>query len=610
MHKKLLRPLALLLVLLLTLTLLPAASQAAQNEHQRIEQLGASTYKKALRRAGRSSFHGWCGASVDYQLRELGIITKIIGANGNNQFDLYKNEEYTSGGYRVRGVYSSKVYTLKQTLDTLTQNGTRNVYNVLVGFQRTNTSAGRLYGHACFIYGIIDGRVYFTESFATSFAGKYYDEGEVISGTIDQFVNYYSRWTTFDGVIHFGLKSYSDGCDYYSAYLDATVIRDTQMYAQPCLPEIDSQSQPQHVLRAGERITITALFCNTEGEYWYQVEDSTLGYIRAEDAQMVAMRYDDLTVTGISAPAQLRKGNVFAIRGRINATYNNICSVRAQVYAVDENGMEHKMTTSAAIDSKSFSLYNTSVCNRMTFRLLELGNYRYELAAVVGNHYFADGALQVQWETVKLWVSDFQVVSQSGNTVSVKYDACGGTTSLNAAQVQQGQTLNSLPTASRDGYMFVGWYTDPEAGEKVEADTVIEDDITLYARWIEAKHVSGWFEEAGRIYYMEDGVRVRGFFQVQDVTYYQSGDGYLHTGWLNLGGVRYYFNANGAMAIGWRDIDGDRYYFGVDGSPVVGWAEIDGQTYYFDNDGVMVSGTQNIEGMDYNFTSTGELLRR
>jgi uncharacterized repeat protein (TIGR02543 family) len=268
------------------------------------------------------------------------------------------------------------------------------------------------------------------------------------------------------------------------------------------------------------------------------------------------------------------------------------------------------MTTSSAINTKAFSLYNSTVCNRMTFRLLSCGDYRYELAAVVGNHYYADGGLQIEWQTVKLWASDFQVVNQSGSTVSVKYDACGGTAQLNAAQIQQGQTINQLPEATREGYEFAGWYTAPEGGEKVEADTIIDCNTTLYARWEEKLDVTGWFEEDGKLYYVQDGVRLHGFFQVLGVTYFQDMDGYIHTGWLEKKGVRYYFSANGAMALGWRDIDGDRYYFGDDGAPTTGWAEIQGERYYFNADGIMITGNREIDGVIYHFASNGTLQKQ
>jgi hypothetical protein len=53
--------------------------------------------------------------------------------------------------------YPASQYTLLDALNTITRNGTLDVYNILVGFQRTNTQLGSIYGHALLIHGIIDG---------------------------------------------------------------------------------------------------------------------------------------------------------------------------------------------------------------------------------------------------------------------------------------------------------------------------------------------------------------------------------------------------------------------------------------------------------------------
>ena len=71
MHKKILRIASALLVLLVFISLLPDnASSVADTEAERISALVTSTYKQALKRTGRSSFHGWCGAAVDQQIQE------------------------------------------------------------------------------------------------------------------------------------------------------------------------------------------------------------------------------------------------------------------------------------------------------------------------------------------------------------------------------------------------------------------------------------------------------------------------------------------------------------------------------------------------------------
>ena len=45
----------------------------------------------------------------------------------------------------------------------------------------------------------------------------------------------------------------------------------------------------------------------------------------------------------------------------------------------------------------------------------------------------------------------------------------------------------NLPTPSKDGYTFLGWYTNQTSGELVNSPYVPKSNITLYARWIENK---------------------------------------------------------------------------------------------------------------------------
>ena len=88
-----------------------------------------------------------------------------------------------------------------------------------------------------------------------------------------------------------------------------------------------------------------------------------------------------------------------------------------------------------------------------------------------------DGECSVQTNTVTVMVN-----SASLPTYTVTYDANGGscsTTSENASSV-------ALPTPTRDGYTFNGWYTAATGGSLVGAagDSYAPSaDITLYAQW-------------------------------------------------------------------------------------------------------------------------------
>ncbi len=583
MHKKILRILSALLVMVLLIGMCPIGTQAATTEPNALKKEVEDLYKLCLRTAGVSSFHGYCGALVSWQIYKLGITKGYMGANGNDQYDTYKNLDYTSGGYRVRP-YPATKYNLKAALNAISENGTKDVYNILIGFQKTNTVAGQKFGHCVLINAIVDGVVYFSESYPSTMAGKYYKEGAAITCSIDQFVRFYANWTVFEGAIHFDLKTYNESCTYYPAYLNAGVLENTQMYSAPCQTEVDDRSQPLRQILAGERITVTGLYQNTEGEFWYQVQDTQTGYIPADKTQMLDLRYEDITASGLVAPAELKQGSAFDVKGVVKSQYNQICTIRGQVFRYEDGGQTHVMSTTDLLDGQSYSLSRSKLSDALAFRKLQLGSYRYELAVVVGNYYFADGTLQTEWKTLKLWLSDFQVVSQKGNTYSVTFDANGGTASLNAAEVAAGGTLAALPEAQREGYVFDGWYTVD--GGRVTSDLVVTSDMTLCAKWKVSEDFTGWTVENGQWVYLENGQAKTGFLTIDGIIYHINAEGLLDTDWVTIDGRKYYFNGNGALHLGWLETADGTYYLTENGA-LTGEAEIDGKTYIFRDDGTL-----------------------
>lgn len=68
-------------------------------------------------------------------------------------------------------------------------------------------------------------------------------------------------------------------------------------------------------------------------------------------------------------------------------------------------------------------------------------------------------------------------------TYTVSFDANGGSvTPANAVTGADGK-LATLPTPTRSGYRFNGWYTAVNGGEKVTKDTVFTENTTVYAHW-------------------------------------------------------------------------------------------------------------------------------
>ena len=524
MCKKILRILSLALAILLAVSVaVPSPVTAAATKADEIKQQIRNTYKNARSYYGWKSFDGYCGAFVNAQLYLMGITSNVIGTDGKDAYNAFNRKSVTSGGYSVKA-YPAKTYSLKSALNDITKNGTQNAYNILVGFEKTKSSLGRRYGHACVIHAIIDGTVYYAESYDLTMNGKHYPEGTPISCSIDDFCAYYASTTTqFDGVIYFGLKTYVDSCTAYTSNAWASAKTEGKIWSQPCENTVNQNSEYRRTLVVGEQVNITGLYMNTVGEYWYQIDEGQTGYVRAEAVSISQLRFDDVAVVDVTAPSVLVKGKPFKVKGTILSDMNAIYSVRARVYSVDGEAVTQVINATDMAEAKSYDLYGSNISSKLTFRSLSAGNYRYELAAIVGNYYVEEGPLLTGWETVSLWSSDFLVVEKKTDVHTVTFDACGGTSGLNQTVVASQQAMGSLPTAQRQGYVFLGWYTEAEGGERITAETVPTAAATYYAHWISLDELrAGWLDNGSCWYLYSDGVTSMGCIEVDGTLYYFS----------------------------------------------------------------------------------------
>lgn len=73
------------------------------------------------------------------------------------------------------------------------------------------------------------------------------------------------------------------------------------------------------------------------------------------------------------------------------------------------------------------------------------------------------------------------------NTVTFNLNAEDATCDTTSKKVAKGYAYGTLPTPTREGYVFSGWYTDATDGETVTEDSVFsgDSDVTLYAHWQE-----------------------------------------------------------------------------------------------------------------------------
>ena len=85
--------------------------------------------------------------------------------------------------------------------------------------------------------------------------------------------------------------------------------------------------------------------------------------------------------------------------------------------------------------------------------------------------------------TVTAVWQDVEEVPPIADTRTVTLDPNGGAVKTDALTTDTDGKLSGLPTPTRKGYAFTGWYTAREGGTQVTTNTVFDADTTVYAHW-------------------------------------------------------------------------------------------------------------------------------
>lgn len=391
MRKKLLSIALAIVVILAALPYFSTPSFAALSVSEVKAQI-TDTYQKARSRNGGNSFDGWCGAYVGQQLQILGINTTLVAPNGNGHYDAYTGLSETTGGYKVT-CYPASSYSITSALNAITANG--NAYNILIGFEKGYQ--GNTLGHCLFIHAIIDGTVYYSESFAFNS----YGEGSVIAQSISWVDSFYARnGYTLDGVVYFS-KSAGVVRDEYPSYATLEVTKQTPMHSLPCSNLTDSSSERICTWTVGKRLTATGLYRNTAGNYWYGVTDPDSGkegYVFAGEVRVKELLWD-ATITGADYPEELSLGSRFWIKGTVSTRYTGLQTVTGSIL---KNGTVRY--TCSVNTTSAFSLLNSKIDDALCFNELEAGGYNYLVSAKCRNYYATDGTTLASPETKTITV--------------------------------------------------------------------------------------------------------------------------------------------------------------------------------------------------------------
>lgn len=77
-------------------------------------------------------------------------------------------------------------------------------------------------------------------------------------------------------------------------------------------------------------------------------------------------------------------------------------------------------------------------------------------------------------------------ISWPGGKYTITFDTQGGDTPMITLKTDADGYLTAFPTVIRDGYVFAGWFTQPNGeGEQINLDHQFTADDTLYAKWVQ-----------------------------------------------------------------------------------------------------------------------------
>ncbi len=230
----------------------------------------------------------------------------------------------------------------------------------------------------------------------------------------------------------------------------------------------------------------------------------------------------------------------------------------------------------------------------------------------------------------------------TANSYTIKFDANGGEGTMEdvTATYDKESTLPAN-TFTNSGKVFLGWAISPN-GEVVYTDgaavknLVSENggEITLYAVWgvpstpitpatpvtrpsepdyTPSTSVSkGWKDlKDGSVYY-KNGVKVKGWQEIDGATYYFDQKGYLQTGWLKLDENWYRLDEKtGEMRTGWVKVGNAWYYMEKTGvMKSATWIQDGGKWYYLGADGAMYANKWRCtKGVWYYLLGNGEMAK-
>lgn len=181
---------------------------------------------------------------------------------------------------------------------------------------------------------------------------------------------------------------------------------------------------------------------------------------------------------------------------------------------------------------------------------------------------------------------------------------------VNDLKSGKGYTLTCKADPAVEGSYGIKIALEKELKEKVEKDWKKHLKLTVTNGKFKVKNPVGTWEK-NKFKKYDNSYVTNDFVESKANLYYFGEDGVKVTGWQQINNKTYYFDESGIMQKStWKKQGKDRYYLGKKGAALVGWQTIKKKKYYFESDGRMATGEVKIGLAHYTFDEKGQMVSK
>lgn len=311
-------------------------------------------------------------------------------------------------------------------------------------------------------------------------------DGRIKCDTIDYVINcgypyrgygWYANQELIDG------SAYLLQCTKYPSYGMIEITKDNaNIMDRPCSTATDSDSTLIESGVLDAEYTVTGLYENTVGNYWYRVitKSGKTGYIYSENCQFTSGLFLDVELKESSIPTELMQGVAYNLGGTVSSPYSQMSNVSFWVY--DSTG-EKRTGNSVDVSGNSYKLSEPAIDYNVVFNNLPTGNYECVVTATVTAYFYnAKGKLGVKHD-LELYRGNLTIKDPAQIYHTLTFDANGGTVTPTTMSILNGSNPGKLPIPVWGDEYFAGWFTAAVGGTQVTAETAINTSQTVYAHW-------------------------------------------------------------------------------------------------------------------------------